>query len=165
MLALLENCDKIFPKDVAKRSIIKRHDRPEVVQQRQKINQIKNTVKDAIASLSQQLLDLNKDLDAASSMEDIIAMTHALKSMRNSFTSYQQARSHNTAQDISADCECTSLVTSGHFGMQGRRPTYEDEVRSNTTLNFLSVPADEQKPKNAFVTLYFCITRLLFWTI
>lgn len=125
-VSLLASADKIFSKGTTKRSIIKKRDTPEIFHQRQKLNQIKSTVKDAISSLTAQLAELSAQLENVDTMAEVVAVTQALKSIKESLAKYHQ---HKVEQPPSEDGVCSTLVESGHTSIQGRRATMEDEAR------------------------------------
>jgi hypothetical protein len=133
-ITLLSSADKLFSKGPTKRSIVKKRDTPEIFQQRQKLNQIKATVKDAILSLSAQLTELSTQLDCVETMTEVVQVTQTLKSIKESLAKYHDsAPTTRVGQSLSEDGVCTTLVESGHTSLQGRRATMEDEVRPNRT--------------------------------
>lgn len=126
---LLGCADKLFSKGPTKRSIVKKRDTPEIFQQRQKLNQIKSTVKDAIASLSAQLAELSSTLEKVDTMPEIMAVTQTLKSIKDSLSKYHESNPTKVPATPAPESICTTLVESGHTSVQGRRPTMEDEAR------------------------------------
>lgn len=131
-----------------KKTIVRRQDTPEILQQKQKLSQIKAAVREQLNSLSQQLVELTsyvsylffevfrlmvccRILDQTESVEDVAAIVQALKGMRHHYQQYYESRRSRTeANGVSKSLSyiCTSAVESGHTSLIGRRPTLEDEV-------------------------------------
>jgi integrin-linked kinase-associated serine/threonine phosphatase 2C len=144
---MLRNVDKIFPKIVGKRTLIKVTEPPELYVQRQKVNRLKVIIREALSFVSQQLIALHKDLETATNLEDIIEIAKTLKCLKESFETRKYFSSSSFVQsprEVSLIPQkiSTSCVESGHFGLQGRRSTMEDYVvvidNVNSTFELLS---------------------------
>jgi len=156
VLTLIYNADKIFPTHLVVRSIIKKHDAPEICGQREEVTKYKGTLHDHITSLAQHLALLKQDLDSASSMDDILSLTKALKTLHTAFDSYSKARIPSSLDSPSSSLSsspsssssplsstprhipayvCKTLLESGHTSLQGPRPTMEDRIIMLDDLN------------------------------
>jgi serine/threonine protein phosphatase PrpC len=157
VLTLIYNADKIFPTTLVVRSIIKKFDAPEICAQREAVEKYKNTLNDHIQTLKDQLVTLKRDLDEASSMEDIVTLTKALKTLHTAFDAYSKTRpalsSAASSSPPSPDSPhgsdssqpytprhiptfvCKTLLESGHTSLQGPRPTMEDRIIMYDDLN------------------------------
>jgi len=98
------------------------------MQQKQKLSVLKSGIREAMTQLSQQFLDLTKDLEQTESMEDIATIVQALKGIKAQLTQYSDSRRPKVEVTSKLSIVCTSLIDSGHFSLIGRRPTLEDEV-------------------------------------
>jgi serine/threonine protein phosphatase PrpC len=145
ILTLIYNADKIFPTTLVTRSIIKKFDAPEITAQRETVEKYKGSLNEHIQTLAVRLGTLKKDLDAATSMEDIVSLTKALKTLHNAFDHYSTSKPSTSSSSASADGSytprhipsyvCKTLLESGHTSLQGPRPTMEDRVIMMDDLN------------------------------
>lgn len=135
VLMLSKNFDKIFPKQEAIRSIIKKHEPPELYEEKQTIRKYKETLKAVLKRLKDQLDKMNQELDNALSLNDVKQMAHLLKGMKESFEDYCNEKVKPTPTKFTHDFVCTTLLETGHSSMKGPRPQMEDRVTILNDMN------------------------------